>query len=169
MSKLPVAMFTPSELAPKVQMEVLLSKLESLTNLSVLGDTLDETLAELTRYLGPDKSRWQWLRANNLTFQHPLNKPEWNRGPFARGGDSFTIDAAGGARAQSAGASYREVIDLSDWDKSTMTNVPGEVGDPTSPHYSDLLDDWLKGRYHPMPFSRKAVEAVTTERITLTP
>lgn len=169
MSKLPVALFTPSELAPKVQMEVLLSKLESLTNLSVLGDTLDETLAELTRYLGPDKSRWQWLRANNLTFLHPLNKPEWNRGPFARGGDSFTVDAAGGARAQSAGASYREVIDLSDWDKSTMTNVPGEVGDPTSPHYSDLLDDWLKGRYHPMPFSRKAVEAVTTERITLTP
>ena len=50
-----------------------------------------------------------------------------------------------------------------------MTNVPGESGDPASPHYSDLLEDWAAGRYHPMPFSRKAVEAATTERIQLTP
>ncbi len=170
-SKLPAALFTPVELAPKVKIGVLLSKLESLSNLSVLGDTLNETLAELTRYLGPDQKNWQWMRANHLTLQHPLNKPEWNRGPFARSGDSFTVFAAGGggARAHGTGPSYREVIDLSDWDKSTVTNLPGESGDPGSPHYSDLLEDWLKGRYHPMPFSRKAVEAATTERITLTP
>ena len=24
-----------------------------------------------------------------------------------------------------------------------MTNVPGESGDPSSPHYADLLDDWV--------------------------
>ena len=50
-----------------------------------------------------------------------------------------------------------------------MTNVPGESGDPASPHYSDLLNDWAAGRYHPMPFTRKAVEAATAERILLTP
>ena len=30
-------------------------------------------------------------------------------------------------------------LDLSDWDRSMTTNVPGESGDPSSPHYSDLL------------------------------
>ena len=48
-------------------------------------------------------------------------------------------------------------------------NVPGESGDPGSPHYSDLLEDWAAGRYHPMPFSRRAVEAATVERILLAP
>ena len=50
-----------------------------------------------------------------------------------------------------------------------MTNVPGESGDPESPHYGDLLQDWAAGRYHPMPYSRKAVEAATVERIALVP
>jgi penicillin G amidase len=50
-----------------------------------------------------------------------------------------------------------------------MTNVPGESGDPASKHYSDLLADWAAGKYHPMPFSRKAVEAATEERIVLVP
>ena len=50
-----------------------------------------------------------------------------------------------------------------------MTNVPGESGDPTSKHYADMLADWSAGRYHPMPFSRKAVEAATEERIVLRP
>jgi len=67
------------------------------------------------------------------------------------------------------GASYRQVIDLSDWDRSMMTNVPGESGDPGSKHYGDLLKDWAEGRYHPMPYTRKAVEAATEERIVLTP
>jgi penicillin amidase len=50
-----------------------------------------------------------------------------------------------------------------------MTNTPGESGDPESKHYRDLLDDWAAGRYHPMPFTRKAVEAATEERILLQP
>jgi penicillin amidase len=41
-----------------------------------------------------------------------------------------------------------------------MTNVPGESGVPGNPHYGDLIKDWADGRYHQMPFSRKAVEAV---------
>jgi penicillin G amidase len=61
------------------------------------------------------------------------------------------------------------VLDPADWDRSTMTNAPGEVGDPSSRHYDDLLPDWQAGRYHPMLYSRKAIEAATTERITLEP
>jgi penicillin amidase len=50
-----------------------------------------------------------------------------------------------------------------------MTNVPGESGDPRSPHYDDLIQEWAEGRYHPMVFSRKAVEAAVRERIVLRP
>jgi penicillin amidase len=50
-----------------------------------------------------------------------------------------------------------------------MTNTPGESGDPRSPHYADLAADWAAGKYHPMPFTRRAVEAATTERTRLIP
>ena len=45
---------------------------------------------------------------------------------------------SGGNFRQTNGASWREVLDVGDWDRSLMTNVPGESGDPTSKHYSDL-------------------------------
>ena len=80
------------------------------------------------------------------------------------------VNATSGAGLQqTAGASFRMVLDPADWDRSVMTNVPGEVGNPGSPHYDDLIADWAAGRHHAMPYSRKAVEAVTTERIRLVP
>jgi penicillin amidase len=109
--------------------------------------------------------RWQWSQSNQLLFRHPLNNRLWDHGPIPRPGDPNTINAFSSGN----GASFRQVIDLADWDRSTMTNTPGESGDPASPHYSDLFADWAAGRYHPMPFTRKAVEAATTERITLNP
>jgi penicillin amidase len=47
--------------------------------------------------------------------------------------------------------------------------VPGESGNPGDPHYGDLINGWADGNYHPMPYSRKAVEAAAEERLTLTP
>jgi penicillin amidase len=163
LSKLAAAMARTADL------ELLLRKIESLANFAVLGSTLDEATSEMSRFLGASMENWRWSRANEMKFHHPLNNAQWDRGPVARPGDAYTLNASAGGRAQPSGASYRQVIDLADWDRSTMTNVPGESGDPTSPHYSDLLSDWTAGRYHAMPFSRKAVDAAATERILLTP
>ena len=44
-----------------------------------------------------------------------------------------------------------------------------ESGDPAGKHYDDLMTDWLWGQYHQLPFSRKAVEAATEQRLTLLP
>ena len=54
-------------------------------------------------------------------------------------------------------------------ERSRWQMFTGQSGHPASPHYDDLIPDWSAGRYHPMPFSRKAVESATTERITLSP
>ena len=67
------------------------------------------------------------------------------------------------------GASYREILDTSDWDQSVAVNTPGQSGQPGSPHYSDLMPLWDAGRYFPLLYSRKAVEAETTERLVLEP
>jgi len=70
---------------------------------------------------------------------------------------------------QTSGASFREIIDLADWDRSVITNTPGESGDPDSKHHDDLINDWAWGQYHQLPFSRKAVEAATEHRLKLLP
>ena len=35
--------------------------------------------------------------------------------------------------------------------------------------YSDLIEEWASGRYHPMLFTRTLIEEATVERIRLVP
>ena len=169
MSKLTDAVVKPGT-APRPDLRVLLDLLEEKPDAGALQASLDAALALLRRDLGPDPKAWTWGRLHTVYFRHPLNRPEFHRGPVARPGDGNTVNATSGPGfRQTAGASYREIIDLADWDRSVMTNVPGESGDPSSRHYADLLDEWAEGRYHPMVFSRGAVERATRERIMLIP
>jgi acyl-homoserine lactone acylase PvdQ len=74
-----------------------------------------------------------------------------------------------GVASRWGGASFREIIDLADWDRSVATSTPGQSGQPGSPHYGDLLPLWAEGRYFPLVFSREAVEANTVNRLVLQP
>ena len=58
---------------------------------------------------------------------------------------------------------------MADWDRSVATSVPGQSGQPGSPHYGDLLAPWAEGKYFPLLFSRAKVEAVARERLVLEP
>ena len=63
------------------------------------------------------------------------------------------------ARMDAAGASFRMVCDVGNWDASVCINAPGQSGDPRSAHYDDLAPKWAAGEYVPLPFSREAVDA----------
>ena len=168
-AKLPAAVLGPRD-GSRAVLTALLESLEKETPAAALGSTLDATLAELDRTYGADMGQWRWGKLHQIRFRHPTGDASLDRGPVARPGDGNTVNSTSGARfLQTNGASYRMVLDFADWDRSVMTNVPGESGDPASPYYSNLVEDWAQGRYHPMPFSRKAVEAAAAERILLTP
>ena len=168
-AQLPAAVFGP-ENGPDVTLETLLKALEQHPDAKALAQSLHAALGEIERQFGPDMPTWQWGKVHQIRFRHPLGLQAFNRGPVARPGDGYTVNATSGTHFQQTnGASYREILDLSDWDRSVMTNVPGESGDPESSHYSDLIDDWASGRYHPMPFSRPAVEAAAAEHLWLVP
>jgi penicillin amidase len=169
MSRLPAAMYGAQWGTRAISAETMLKDLEKAVNARALADSLEAAVRDIDRLI-PDANRRVWGTLHQIQLRHPLNVARFDLQPVARPGDANTVMAQSGTNFRTTnGASYRQVIDLSDWDKSTMTNVPGESGDPGSKHYADLLDDWSKGRYHPMPYSRKAVEAATEEKILLTP
>ena len=67
------------------------------------------------------------------------------------------------------GASFRMVLDVGAWDNSLAINAPGQSGDPASRHYSDHFAPWREGQMFPLLYSRAAVEAATTQVISLVP
>jgi penicillin amidase len=169
MAQLPRAVFGP-DIGPDVDVETLLRALEENPDPKALAASLSAALDQAGREVGPEMDSWHWGAVHQIRFHHPLGVQAYDRGPVARPGDGQTVNATSGARfTQTNGASYRQILDLSDWDRSVMTNVPGESGDPESPHYDDLIDEWASGRYHPMPFTRQAVDAAAAEHLWLRP
>jgi penicillin G amidase len=143
----------------------------------LLVDTLKSAREKLVKFEGPDQGRWQWGGIHTVEFRHALDadagaKALLDLGPIAQPGDGDTVNAtaySGDSFEQLAGASYREVLDLSEWDESVAVNVPGQSGQPGSPHYSDLLSLWSEGRYFPLLYSRRAVENEATDKLILQP
>lgn len=144
---------------------------------ALLRDSLQAAEEKLSAKLGPDPARWAWGNLHQVEFKHSLDVSDaaarlFDRGPFARPGGSYTVNAtafAGPNFYQVAGASYREIFDLSDWDKAVAVNVPGQSGQPASPHYDDLLPLWLHGEYFPLRYSRAAINRETTDVLELKP
>ena len=168
-SRLAAALYGREFAAKNVSLELILRDLETVPNPKALADSLEAAVRDIERLI-PDTGKRVWGTLHQLHLRHPLHVAALDLAAIPRPGDGNTVLAQSGANfGTTNGPSYRQVIDLSDWDKSTMTNVPGESGDPGSKHYSDLLADWAAGRYHPMPYSRKAVEAALEEKLVLTP
>ena len=90
-------------------------------------------------------------------------------GPAPRGGFGATLNNTGGNDNQSGGASFRVILDPSNWDNSIATSVPGQSGDPNDPHYRDLFPLYVTHQYFPLFYSREKVESVTESRLVINP
>lgn len=119
---------------------------------------------------------WSWGRLHHALFAHPLTalRPDsgWDVGPLPVGGAAASVMHAEyrtDTFRLTHGASFRMVVDVGDWDRSVFINVPGQSGDPGSPHYADLAPVWGRRDYVPMLYGRAAVDAATETIIALNP
>ncbi|MEL6064049.1 MULTISPECIES: penicillin acylase family protein [unclassified Methylobacterium] len=131
--------------------------------------------AELTASNRPPAG-WSWGRLHHARFAHPLTalRPDqaWDVGPLPVGGAAASVMHAEyrtDTFRLTHGASFRMIVDVGDWDRSVFINVPGQSGDPGSPHYADLAPIWGRQDHVPMLYGRAAVDAATETIITLSP
>jgi penicillin amidase len=146
---------------------------------ALVGRALQEACDELGWRFGNKMSEWRWGTFHQVHFRHPLASAMpalddlMSAGPYEAPGADDTINRAsfnpGEGYFQHTVSSYRQIIDLSDFDKSVSVITTGNSGNPASPHYRDQSELWVRGEYHPMPFSRAAVEAASQGCLILTP
>jgi penicillin amidase len=147
-----------------------------VTRDDMLRKSQQEAWDEMGRLQGADPAKWSWGGLHAVRFRHPLDQATdaaalLDLGPIPRPGDEYTVNATGyrgNSFDQVSGASYREILDLSNWDQSVAVNTPGQSGQPGSPHYSDLLPLWSEGKYFPHNCTREAVER-ERQTLVLTP
>jgi acyl-homoserine lactone acylase PvdQ len=144
----------------------------------VLREALDGALEELTGSLGEDVAAWRWGALHKASFVGRLALiPDlaemFTAGVVEMGGDEQTINQAmyepGWSYDVSVAPSWRQILDLSDWDASLGVHPGGQSGNPASPHFHDQLELWGAGKHHPLPFSRNAVDKATRSTLRLHP
>ncbi len=136
--------------------------------IDVIALALNDALEFLEKNVAFEMQKWQWGKLHRATFNHPLGavKPLdkiFNRGPFPYGGDTSTVWQAAYVPEMPIPdnavftASWRQIMDLDNWDNSRGVHPTGQSGHPASRHYADQLALWLSGKTHPLLWSREKI------------
>ena len=118
--------------------------------------TLSEAVAALAARFGADLSGWKWRRLHRARLVHGVfESVPILRGLFSLeagvGGDASTVNVGAyrrdGSFLMTDGASYRQILDLSDLSRGSYIHTTGQSGNVFDRHYRDLLALWRDGRY----------------------
>jgi penicillin amidase len=109
-----------------------------------------------------------------VTFRHPLAitqaaRRRFDVGPFHPGGYPDTVMAFSRKASVDTGPSFRQIVDVGDWDRSVATSAPGQSEWTGSPHFADLAKLWAAGEYFPLSFSDRAVQQNAESTLVLRP
>lgn len=126
----------------------------------LVESALEKAIEKLTAEQGADMTQWRWGRMHQRPFPHQIISAF----------DLPSVEDSGGAGSVAAdGASYRQILDVSNWDNSLTVNTPGQSGQPESPFYGNLLPTWVNMEYFPLAYSRDAVNRHAAHRLQLRP
>ena len=122
------------------------------------------TVDYLMTKLGSDSKNWQWGKLHQMRLLHVLGAQKpldgiFNIGNISMGGDTDTLCQVAFQPGNHYGgtltaASYRQIIDMGDFDKAICSFPGGQSGNLVSPHRNDQLEPWLKGEFKPMVWSK---------------
>lgn len=117
---------------------------------------LDYLVSQST--FGPNANNWRWGTAHSVTPSFAL--PGLRQRTVPRHGTNGTVDVANHGVEDDDytfgnGAAIRFVCELDPVRGPIARNVipGGEVFDPKSPHYGDLLELWAKNQAYELPFA----------------
>lgn len=144
---------------------------------AILARSFADAVEWLGRRFGDLPYEWNWGRVHNVTFRHALGQT-WplnllvNRGAMRAGGGPASLEAVTSDHAR--GLAVREVpffmaIDLAPGGRAEAMNSTGQVGNPLSAHYADMIEPWRKEGYHPLLYEREAVLQAREATLTLAP
>jgi penicillin amidase len=151
----------------------------------IVRRSLSNAVAWLNKHYGPNPKEWTWGKLHTLSLRHrpfgmadiPVVSRLFSYGPIAAPGcDRFTVNATWFTwddperpYAATAGTSQRIIMDVSDWDRSVAINSSGQSESLFHTHREDLIPMWKDLKYHPLLFTRKAIDAETVSVLKLVP
>jgi penicillin amidase len=151
----------------------------TLPNQNILvKKSFEDAIAHLKQKLGNDQTKWQYGQTANhhVWVKHPLSnvvddatRKKLEVGPLPRGGNGSTPGMTTNLDNQLAGASFRMVVDVGDWDGAYFTNSPGQSGEVGNRFYKNLFERWANDIHFPVYFTKEKIKKAAANTFTLKP
>src|SRR5699024_9552800 len=125
-------------------------KKETLEDLASLS--FQQALQDLEKEFGAYGDNWKWGYVNNTNISHVGQIPGLGRPDVFIDGAGESINAGRGSH----GPSWRMVVQLGPEVKARGIYPGGQSGNPGSPHYDNMIDDWAEGELYPLWFMRQS-------------
>lgn len=135
---------------------------ESLDDMIALA--WQDALKTLEQKLGEDQQAWKWTDFNKIEIKHIAQIPGLGLDPGSTSGSALSVNAI---RAPSHGPSWRMVVELGPEVKGYGIYPGGQSGNPGSPFYDNMLNDWTEGRLQPISFYRTVEQARANDRFSI--
>jgi penicillin amidase len=145
----------------------------------IAARALEDAWRDLNERYGSSTRRWRWGRVHALPLVHAFGRRRplgviFNAGKLNIGGSIDTVMATSHVPSDPFltrlfAPSWRQVIDVGDWDACTGIHFPGQSGQPGSRHYRDLRGRWRENRQLPLHWSWDQVRRRARTNLRIVP
>lgn len=134
----------------------------------IIRKSLSQALSYLEQSLGTSPGDWQWSKLHSVTFKHLFHGRYSfidrivDIGPYSIGGSGTTVFNTEyffyRPYENVLGPSMRFIFDFARPDHFDMILTTGQSGNVLSPHYKDMTQMWLSGKYISVPLDERTIK-----------
>lgn len=117
----------------------------------IVTRTFNEVIESLVDYYGEDLENWKWGYDIDNDLNHIANIPGLGTQNLFSSGAAEAINAVRGTH----GPSWRMVVELGPEIKGWGVYPGGQSGNPGSPSYDNMVEDWRTGQLFELNFMRE--------------
>lgn len=129
--------------------DITTAKTETLDNL--IDRSFHHAFSRLGDEFGSFGDAWKWRYVNDTDINHIAQIPGLGRADVFTDGGAESINAVRGSH----GPSWRMVVELGPEIKAQGIYPGGQSGNPGSPNYDNMIDDWAEGELYPLWFMQQ--------------
>jgi penicillin G amidase len=145
----------------------------------VVNRSLDDAMTDLRTRFGRRSGRLRWGRVHQVELVHAFGKRRglglfFNAHSIRVGGNTDTVLATSQVPGEPfetrlSAPTWRQVLDVGNWDACGGIHFPGQSGQPGSRHYRDLSRRWRSNRQFPLYWSGALLRRHARDRLTVFP
>lgn len=118
----------------------------------IVHKSFGDAINYLKNKFGDDIKTWQWGTVKGTNVRHLAKIPGMGTEELWIGGGHNMVNAT----KKHKGPSWRMVVELGDEPKAFGIYPGGQSGNPGSPFYANMMEDWASGQLRPLNYIKSA-------------